>query len=140
MSVNGEKITSVSTPFDWSPVLAGGICVALDKYVLGEEDLMRSATLGVGATAGIYAGRMIAPSIPMVLTLPNSTLYNGKTLEQRIVEVGAGGLLGWGANTYILKNGKFNDISKKVTVIAVSDVLATYAWDYMTSKPLSYLG
>ena len=138
MSVNGEKITSVSTPFDWSPVLAGGIAVAIDKFVLQEKNMNSSLTLGVATTAGIYAGQLVAPMIP--ISIPNSTLYNGKTLELRISEIGLGGVGGWAVNKYLLDNSSYNDMGTKIAVIAASNVIATYGWEYMTSKPLSYLG
>ena len=73
-----EKITSVSTPFDYSPVITGALTVALDKYLLEEPNMTNSLYLGAAAVAGVYAGQMIAPAIP--LGIPNSTLYNGKTL------------------------------------------------------------
>ena len=41
-----EKITSVSTPFDYSPVITGALTVALDKYLLEEPNMTNSLYLG----------------------------------------------------------------------------------------------
>jgi len=60
-----EKITSVSTPFDYSPVITGALTVALDKYLLEEPNMTNSLYLGAAAVAGVYAGQMIAPAIPL---------------------------------------------------------------------------
>ena len=132
-----EKITSVSTPFDYSPVITGAITVALDKYLLEEPNMTNSLYLGAAAIAGVYAGQMIAPAIP--LGIPNSTLYNGKTLELRLAEVGLGSLGGWGVNTYVLNNARYGDFYKKVGIIAVSNVAGQYINDYLTNKPMNYL-
>ena len=40
-----EKITSVSTPFDYSPVITGALTVALDKYLLEEPNMTNSLYL-----------------------------------------------------------------------------------------------
>jgi len=76
--------------FDYSPLISGAVVVALDKFVLGENNMTRSAYLGAAAVGGIYAGQMIAPMVPFYSSLPSSTLYNNKTLELRLLEIGLG--------------------------------------------------
>ena len=132
-----EKITSVSTPFDYSPVITGALTVALDKYLLEEPNMTNSLYLGAATVAGFYAGQMIAPALP--LGIPNSTLYNGKTLELRLAEVGLGSLGSWGVNTYLMNNARYGDFYKKVGIIAVANVAGQYINDYLTNKPMNYL-
>ena len=132
-----EKLIFVSTPFDYSPVITGALTVALDKYLLEEPNMTNSLYLGAAAVAGVYAGQMIAPAIP--LGIPNSTLYNGKTLELRLAEVGLGSLGSWGVNTYLMNNARYGDFYKKVGIIAVANVAGQYINDYLTNKPMNYL-
>jgi len=132
-----EKITSVSTPFDYSPVITGALTVALDKYLLEEPNMTNSLYLDAATVAGVYAGQMIAPALP--LGIPNSTLYNGKTLELRLAEVGLGSLGGWGVNTYLMNNARYGDFYKKVGIIEVANVAGQYINDYLTNKPVNYL-
>ena len=132
-----EKITSVSTPFDYSPVITGALTVALDKYLLEEPNMTNSLYLGAATVAGVYAGQMIAPALP--IGIPNSTLYNGKTLELRLAEVGLGSLGSWGVNTYLMNNARYGDFYKKVGIIAVANVAGQYINDYLTNKPMNYL-
>ena len=132
-----EKITSVSTPFDYSPVITGALTVALDKYLLEEPNMTNSLYLGAATVAGVYAGQMVAPALP--IGIPNSTLYNGKTLELRLAEVGLGSLGGWGVNTYLMNNARYGDFYKKVGIIEVANVAGQYINDYLTNKPMNYL-
>jgi hypothetical protein len=53
--------------FDYSPLISGAVVVALDKFVLGENNMTRSAYLGAAAVGGIYAGQMIAPMVPFFI-------------------------------------------------------------------------
>lgn len=140
MSVNGEKLTSVNAPFDYSPLISGVIATGLDHFLLGEEDWMRNTYVGVATVGGIYAGQVVTPMLPSVLSIPSNTLWNGKTLETRLSEItlGAGGA--WAINTYLLKNGRYQDWMKKGAIVAVSNVAGVYINDYLTSKPMSYLG
>ena len=132
-----EKIISVSTPFDYSPVITGALTVALDKYLLEEPNMTNSLYLGAATVAGVYDGQMVAPALS--IGIPNSTLYNGKTLELRLAEVGLGSLGGWGINTYALNNARYGDFYKKVGIIAVANVAGQYINDYLTNKPMNYL-
>ena len=132
-----EKITSVSTPFDYSPVITGALTVALDKYLLEEPNMTNSLYLGAATVAGVYAGQMVAPALPV--GIPNSTLYNGKTLELRLAEVGLGSLGSWGVNTYLMNNARYGDFYKKVGIIAVANVAGQYINDNLTNKPMNYL-
>ncbi len=50
--------------FDYSPIISGAIVVALDKFLLNEQNMTRSSYLGLATVGGIYAGQMIAPAIP----------------------------------------------------------------------------
>jgi hypothetical protein len=133
-----EKITSVSTPFDYRPVITGALTVALDKYLLEEPNMTNSLYLGAATVAGVYAGQIIAPALP--IGIPNSTLYNGKTLELRLAEVGLGSLGSWGVNTYLMNNARYGDFYKKVGIISVANVAGQYINDYLTNKPMNYLG
>ena len=76
--------------FDYSPIISGAVVIALDMFLLKEPSLERSMYLGASTVTGIYAGQMVAPIVPFYSALPSTTLYNNKTLELRLLEIGLG--------------------------------------------------
>ena len=125
--------------FDYSPIISGAVVVALDKYLLGEENMTRSVYLGAAAIGGLYAGQMIAPVIPFYSSLPSSTLYNTKTLELRLLELGLGAGAAFGLTKFTdirYTNGEF---PQKIGIIVAGSIAGTYISEYLNTKPMSYL-
>jgi hypothetical protein len=125
--------------FDYSPIISGAIVVALDKYLLQEPNLERSMYLGGATVAGIYAGQMVAPLVPFYSALPSTTLYNNKTLELRLLEIGLGVGATYGVTKFTPIRYLNSEWSQKIGIIAVGSVAGTYISDYLSSKPMSYL-
>jgi hypothetical protein len=129
----------MSNSFDYSPIISGAVVVALDKYLLGEDNMTRSAYLGAAAVGGIYAGQMLAPAIPFYSSLPSSTLYSNKTLELRLLELGLGAGAAFGLTKFTnirYTNGEF---PQKIGIIIAGSVAGTYISEYLNTKPMSYL-
>jgi hypothetical protein len=121
------------------PIITAIVATAGDKYILNQADMNKSLYFGVAVGAGIYAAQMIVPM------LPNSQGSMGdvsiKTLETRIAEIGLGAGAAYALNRFALNNEpNRNDMMKKVALIAASDFVSEYATDYLSGKPLSFLG
>ena len=125
--------------FDYSPILSGAFVVALDKYLLGEENMTRSMYLGAAAIGGIYAGQMVAPYVPFYSSLPSTTLYNNKTLELRLLELGLGAAGTYGITKFTPVRYSNDELTKKFGIIVAGSIAGTYVSEYLTSKPMSYL-
>lgn len=120
------------------PLIVGATAVVLDKFLMGEQNLMSSAYFGVAVGAGVYAGEMIAPHMYNFPSL-NQQLYSGKTLGNRITEVSASSVLGFATNRYLLGNDlTIGKAYSRIGVIALADVLGTYISEYLDDKPLNY--
>ena len=125
--------------FDYSPLISGAVVVALDKFVLGENNMTRSAYLGAAAVGGIYAGQTIAPMVPFYSSLPSSTLYNNKTLELRLLEIGLGAGAAYGLTKFTDIRYTPSEIQQKVGILVAGSIAGTYIADYLNSKPMTYL-
>ena len=65
-------------------------------------------------------------------------LGNGKGLEQRILEIGAGSGVSYAVNTYVLKNTSYREeMLQKFGVIVVADLVSELASDFLACRPLS---
>lgn len=122
------------------------ISTVLDNYVI-ENGAMNSSAMGRSAGFGlvvggaIYATQYIAPSFTNLVPMTDTSFFNGKTLEHRLIELtlGSAAAIAMG-KTGIASNFLPNrDIPKKIGIILIADVLGEYVADYCHSKPLSYL-
>lgn len=117
---------------------AVAISVLLEKFVNGNNDYMSTAKFGLATSAGILAGQLVSSSIPSFIPSVKG-VYDGKSLLERVVEIGAGAGSGHVFNTYLFKNDyNPSDMPKKLGLIALTDILSEYASDYVNGQPLSY--
>ena len=123
------------------PLVVGAVAVVLDKYWLGEVDMMRSVYFGGAVAVGNYASQYIAPMINFIpIPTISKDLYDGKTLVDRIAEVGSSAGFAYMVNKYLLENDPYtNEFMVRVGVIAISDVVGTYAVEYLNNQPLQFL-
>ena len=119
------------------PLITGATVVAIDKFVMKNDNMNESLYFGAAAAAGIYAGTMIAKAMP--LPLPSGDYFDGKTLELRVAEITAGAGIAYALNKYVLKNDYSQDqMLNKLAVIAVADFISEYATDYLQGNKLAY--
>ena len=122
------------------PVVAGVTASAVDKYLLGEQNMSKSAIFGVCVAGGVLASEAVAPHIVPDLPSLNSQIYNGKQLGLRITEVTSATVSVFAVNKFLLRNDNYSgEVLKRMSIIAVSDVVGEYAADYLTNQPLSFL-
>ena len=125
--------------FDYSPIISGAVVVALDKFGLNETNMTRSVYLGAAAVGGIYAGQLIAPMVPFYSSLPSSTLYNNKTLELRLLEIGLGAGAAFGLTKFTEIRYTPSELQQKIGILVAGSIAGTYIADYLNSKPMTYL-
>ena len=121
------------------PFLTGGLIIALDKFVLNQQDMNSSLYFGVAGVAGLFASQLIVPMLPNNQgTL--SDMVDTKTLETRVLEVGLGTGATFAINKFVLNNDiRPNDLLQKAGVIVAADFISEYIDDYMNNRPLSFL-
>ena len=121
------------------PFLVGVSIIALDKFVLNQQDMNSSLYFGVSGVACIFAAQLL------VSMLPNnqgtfSDMVDTKTLETRVLEVGLGTGATFAINKFVLNNDiRPNDLLQKAGVIVAADFIAEYIDDYMNNRALSFL-
>ena len=119
------------------PIVMGATVVALDKFVMKNQNMNESLYFGLAGAVGAYGGAMVAKAMP--LPLPSGDYFDGKTLEMRIAEIGVGAGVGYALNRYALKND-FNqkNMLNKLGILAVADFISEYAIDYMQGRKLAF--
>ena len=126
-------------------IMKGGfafvISSALDRYVMGQENIESNITFGLVTGASVLIGSYVSSmeSINFLGTAHNG-YYNNKTVAHRLVEIGVGSTVAYSINSYLLHN-EFNpnDFTTRVLILVGTDFLATYATEYMSNQVLSYL-
>ena len=92
-----------TTTSDFIKPLVGAVTVmAIDKFILKNNNTNRTLYLGAAVGAGLYGAAIVTPLMPVLI--PASTLSNGKTLEDRALEIASGSIGAYALNRYILKN------------------------------------
>ena len=119
------------------PIVMGATVVALDKFVMKNQNMNESLYFGLAGAIGAYGGAMVAKAMP--LPLPSGDYFDGKTLEMRIAEIGIGAGVGYALNKYAMKND-FNsrNMLNKLGLLAAADFISEYAVDYMQGRKLSF--
>ena len=119
------------------PIVMGATVVALDKFVMKNENMNESLYFGLAGAVGVYGGTMVAKAMP--LPLPSGEYFDGKTLEMRIAEIGVGAGVGYALNKFVLKND-FNkqNMLNKLGILAGADFIAEYAVDYIQGRAPSF--
>jgi hypothetical protein len=125
----------------FKPAVVGAVAVVLDKYWMGERDMMRSMYFGGAVAVGNYASEYIAPLVNFIpIPTISKGLYDGKTLVDRIAEVSSSAGFAYMVNKYLLNNDPYTgELMKRIGVIAVADVVGTYIVEYTNNQQLQFL-
>jgi hypothetical protein len=136
------------------PLFAGVYAGLLDKFVLGNNDLISCAKFGgsvaAGCILGNIAGTFTAASMGSTVSAGSNTFadpifgynYSGTTILQRAIEIGTASATAYTINRFALQNDWARDnmfLAKKIGVIALSEVLSDYSMDYLQLRPISFL-
>ena len=115
--------------------LGGILAFGIDKYVFNEEEFNNSLMLAVSTTIGIYGGDLLSSTIPDNLKIP---FINGKKIEGDILEIVGATSVTYGVNSIINKPIPIGIMTEKLGTIILSDVIATYATEYLLGQALSF--
>ena len=117
--------------------------VAIDMLIYKQTNIQNSLLYGGALAAGNLVSVQIMSSgmIPDFLgkSLPTSTLYNGATVQERIIELSLSTGAGFALNKFVLKNDSSMELSKKILTIISIDFISEYISDYIGGRSLSYL-
>jgi len=121
------------------PLAMVAVVYAGDKYILNEQDMMRSLYLGVAGGIGVFAAASIAPMVPFEKFMPNGAYMDSKTLELRLLEIGGAVGVGFALNRYVLNNDPYVNLrTDKMALLAGADFISEYIDDYVAGRPLSF--
>lgn len=116
------------------PVAAAAVAYGLDTMYFGTPS-NRAIPFAAATAAGIYVGSILGHYVP---DFSFGLLANGKSIEQRVMEVAVGGGAAYAINKFYLNNElSKKDMMKRLGAIVVADIASQYFSDYMEGKPLS---
>ena len=119
----------------YKPVVGAALVVAGDNLILQNRNMNSSLALGAAAGTAFYLSKNIVKMLPSQ-TAGNNAMYDVKTLETRLGEIGGS----YALNKYVLNNDlRPNDILQKVGLIVAADFVSEYIDDYMSGRELAFL-
>ena len=123
----------------YKPVVGAALVVAGDNLILQNRNMNSSLALGAAAGTAFYLSKNIAKMLPNQSGGDNA-MYDVKTLETRLGEIGIAGLGGYALNKFVLNNDlRPNDMLQKVGLIVAADFVSEYVDDYANGRPLAFL-
>ena len=127
-----------NSDFIIKPLATGAVAVAINQFILKENDMNKSLYLGLAAAGGVAAGSFVGSMIPPMNFGSQAYFGNGKGVSQRIAEIGLGTAGAFVLNTYVLRNTSFRDnyVNQIGTIIA-ADLAGEYISDYVAGRPLA---
>jgi len=139
MSSSDTQSSSVFvSPLYVKPIASGAVAILLDRYVLKNPDTQNCLYFG-GAVAFGTAFAQVFSGLDLGI-LPDSQIYSGKLVSQRLIEIILAGGSAYGVNRFVLNNDfQPSQMTAKLGVIVASEIIGEYISDYMSASPLSYL-
>ena len=123
----------------YKPVVGAALVVAGDNLILQNRNMKSSLALGAAAGTAFYLSKNIVKLLPNQ-SGGNNAMYDVKTLETRLAEVGIAGLGGYALNKFVLNNDlRPNDMLQKIALIVGADFVSEYVDNYMSGRPLAFL-
>ena len=123
----------------YKPVVGAALVVAGDKLILQNRNMNSSLILGAAAGTAFYLSKNIVKMLPNQSGGDNA-MYDVKTLETRLAEIGIASVGGYALNKFVLNNDlRPNDMLQKVGLILAADFVSEYVDDYLTGRPLEFL-
>jgi hypothetical protein len=122
----------------YKPVVGAALVVAGDNLILQNRNMNSSLALGAAAGTAFYFSKNIAKLLPNQ-TGGNNAMYDVKTLETRLGEIGIASIGGYALNKFVLNNDmQTNDMLQKIGLIVAADFVSEYVDDYMSNRELAF--
>ena len=123
--------------------LAGITVLSIDKFYFKSTSLKNSLILAGSVSASNYIANVIMkknilPDLSASFA-SSAGLYNTKTVETRILEMGLSVGSAYTINTLILKNQKSLTIVEIGLLFLLPSIVAEISSDYLYNRPISYL-
>ena len=123
----------------YKPVVGAALVVAGDKLILQNRNMNSSLILGAAAGTAFCLSKNIVKMLPNQSGGDNA-MYDVKTLETRLAEIGIASVGGYALNKFVLNNDlRPNDMLQKVGLILAADFVSEYVDDYMSGRELAFL-
>ena len=123
----------------YKPVVGAALVVAGDKLILQNRNMNSSLILGAAAGTAFYLSKNIVKMLPNQSGGDNA-MYDVKTLETRLAEIGIASVGGYALNKFVLNNDlRPDDMLQKVRLILAANFVSEYVDDYMSGRPLAFL-
>ena len=92
-----------NSDFIIKPASTFAVAVAINQFILKENDMNKSLYLGAAAGLGVLGGGYVGSMIP-AMNFGNTAYFgNGKGVSSRVAEIGVGTIGAFVLNTYVLK-------------------------------------
>jgi putative flippase GtrA len=131
---------STSTTTYTKCLIAGGLGVVADRFVLMNQSVNSNVMLGASSALGIYVGVSVSGFLPDISMLDSSDgSYTSKGILNRVAEIGSGLGASYVLNRYLFHNdlsGTNEGLLKRVAIFSAIDVGANYITEYIYSSPL----
>ena len=133
-----SSTTSSNSDFIIKPLSTAAVAVAINQFILKENDMNKSLYLGAAAGLGVLGGGYVGSMLP-AMNFGNTAYFgNGKGVSARIAEIGVGTAGAFILNTYVLKNSSFRDnYMNQIGVIIAADLAGEYITDYISGRALA---
>ena len=122
----------------YKPVVGAALVVAGDKLILQNRNMNSSLILGAAAGTAFYLSKIIV-KMPPNQSGGDNAMYDVKTLETRLAEIGIASVGGYALNIFVLNNDlRPNEMLQKVELIVAADFVSEYVDDDLTGRPLAF--
>ena len=129
-------------------LVKAGICsisvIVIDKLYFKSTSMKNSLILagavgGSNYIANVIMKKNIVPDLSSSLGQGSVGLYNTKTVETRILEIGLSVGSAYTINTLLLKNQKTLSLMELMLLFVSPSIIAELSSDYLYNRPISYL-
>ena len=122
-------------------LIAAGVAASIDIFIYKNTNYKATALLAGCVATGSFGASKIAPSLTDITggSLGVSTMYDIKTIEQRLIELSISSGSSFVLSKYAFKNMRNLPMIEYIAIFGGSSFIAEYATDYIFKKPLSYL-
>lgn len=118
------------------PLIAGLVAFSIDRFVLKQSDMRKSAIFGASVAAGITAGKWVGKNVPIVDS--PSTFLNEKQIAQRTIEVSSGVATAYGVNRFVMRNTGGPGLARQAGTVLVADYVSEIVCDWAAGRKIGY--
>jgi hypothetical protein len=119
------------------PAIAALVAFSIDRFVLKQSDMKKSAIFGLSVAGGITAGKWVGKNVPIVDS--PSTFLNEKQIAQRTIEVSTGVASAYAVNRFVMRNTGGPGLVRQAGTVLVADYVSEIVCDWAAGRKIGYL-